>query len=124
MTTNEERATALIEAMIAHDAEILTAGPADTGDRTHGPGAIVQALAEAGLLAPDLPPVIVDDFDERPHVTITGTHAQDRARLRVNKHGVFQAVNAWSDPMDPAEARERAYALLALANHAEGGTDD
>lgn len=30
-----------------------------------------RALAAAGLLAPDLPPVIVDDFDERPHVTIT-----------------------------------------------------
>lgn len=122
MTTNEARAAALIEAMIEHDVEILAADPADTGDRTHGPGAIVQALAKTGLLAPDLPPVIVDDFDERPHVTITGTHEKDKARLRVNEHGVFHAINAWSDPMNPAEARERAYALLALSNHVEGGT--
>lgn len=83
-----------------------------------------DALAKAGLLAPDLPPVVVDDFDERPHVTITGTHPKDNARLRVDEHGVFHAVNAWSDPRNPAEARERAYALLALANHVEGDTDD
>lgn len=121
MTTNAARAAALIEAMIEHDVEILTADPADTGDRTHGPGAIVQALAKTGLLAPDLPPVIVDDSDERPHVIITGTHEKDKARLRVNEHGVFHAINAWSDPMNPAEARERAYALLALTNHVEGG---
>ena len=52
MTTNAARAAALIEAMIEHDVEILAADPADTGDRTHGPGAIVQALAKTGLLAP------------------------------------------------------------------------
>lgn len=81
---------------------------------------IAYDLHAAGLLAPDLPPVIVDDFDECPHVTITGTHAKDKARLRVNEHGAFHAINAWSDPMNPAEARERAYALLALANYSEG----
>lgn len=83
-----------------------------------------DALAKAGLLAPDLPPVTVDDFDDRPHVTITGARKGDKARLRVAEHGAFHAVDAWSDPRNPAEARERAYALLALADHVEGGTDD
>lgn len=50
--TNIDRAAALIEAMIEHDVEILADDPADAGDRTHGPGAIAQALADAGLLAP------------------------------------------------------------------------
>lgn len=124
MTTNAARAAALIEAMIEHDVEILTADPADAGDRTHGPGAIVQALANTGLLAPDLPPVRVGDLDGRPHVIIAGSLERHDARLRVDEDGRFRAVNAWSDPRNPAEARERAYALLALANHVEGGTHE
>lgn len=103
-------------------ADVLRAVRADR--ITLSPEASARALAAAGLLAPDLPPVVVDDSDERPHVTITGAHKAYKARLRVDEHGVFRAVNAWTDPMNPAEARERAYALLALANHAEGGTDD
>ena len=59
---NIDRAAALIEAMIEHDVEILAADPADTRDRTHGPGAIVQALADAGLLAPE--PQIIRTADE------------------------------------------------------------
>lgn len=50
--TTIDRATGLIEAMIEHDVEILAADPADTGDRTHGPAAIAQALADAGLITP------------------------------------------------------------------------
>lgn len=83
---------------------------------------VARALTDAGLLMPDLPPVHVNEFDEHPHVIITGTHAEDKARLRVDEHGRFHAINAWSDPMNPAEARERAYALLALADHVEGDT--
>lgn len=116
--TNIDRAEAILAARYVTD-QMEGDGAANCFD-----AAAAQALADAGLLAPDLPPVVVDEFDERPHVTITGTHVQDDARLRVNEHGAFQAINAWSDPMNPAEARERAYALLALANHVEESTDD
>lgn len=119
MTTNLDRAEAILAARYQTD-QMEGDGAANCFDAA----AAADALAKAGLLAPDLPPVVVDEFDERPHVTITGTHVQDDARLRVNEHGAFHAVNAWSDPMNPAEARERAYALLALANHVEGSTDD
>lgn len=50
--TTIDRAVGLIEAMIEHDVEILAADPADTDDRTHGPAAIAQALADAGLITP------------------------------------------------------------------------
>ena len=115
MTTNIDRAEGIIYEAI-------------TGDGFSAPELrtrhAARALAEAGLLAPELPPVIVDDLDERPHVIITGTHAEDKARLRVDEHGRFHAINAWSDPMNPAEARERAHALLALADHVEGTIHD
>lgn len=78
-----------------------------------------RALAAAGLLMPDLPPVHVNEFDERPHVIITGALERHGARLRVDERGKFHAINVRSDPMTPAEARVRAYALLALAQHME-----
>ena len=112
MTTNETRAAEVIAEVFRP----LVKGYADALGRD-----LAVQLDKEGLLAPDLPTVTVDDLDERPHVTIPGEH---KARLRVNEHGVFHAVNAWSDPMNPAEARERAHALLALANHVEGDPDD
>ena len=114
MTTNIDRARALIERVaggIACDGD---------GDLTF----IADELHAAGLLAPDLPPVIVDDFDERPHVIISGAWPPEAAWLRVDEHGRFHAINGRSDPMNPAEARERAHALLALANHTEGTIHD
>lgn len=83
-----------------------------------------RTLAAAGLLMPDLPPVRVDDLDERPHVIITGALERHGARLRVDEHGKFHTVNVRSDPMTPAEARVRAYALLALAQHMESAPVD
>ena len=83
---------------------------------------VARALTDAGLLMPDLPPVRVDESDERPHVVISSAWPPHTARLRVDEHGKFHAINAWTNPTTPAEARERAYALLALADHAEGDT--
>lgn len=77
--------------------------------------AITQALADAGLLAPDLP--------EHDVISANGTPVW-RADRTLMTTAVENKVNMWIPEVieivyTPDEARQQAHMLLAAANHAE-----
>lgn len=104
MTTNIDRAEQVIQGLVDHP---------------ETPEIVAQALADAGLLASDLPTVEIDD-EGAPYVTVTGCYDDAPGIIRVDADGAFHARNVSSAPTGPAEARERGAAYLALAQHVEG----
>lgn len=70
---------------------------------------ITERLADAGLLAPDLPESEDNTFLEYEDCTVWAAPRRNKVRLEVT-----------DSRFTPDEAREVAHALLAAANHAEG----
>ena len=99
------------------------------GDHTLGAGALAEALADAGLLTPELPEPYTFPSGEREWGTIDGF-------VNLHPDGTITAVYDRRDEDDvlagmkieagellftsPSDARAIACALLAAADHAEG----
>lgn len=90
-------------------------GGLESIDREYG-GAMdgaAQALAAEGLLAPDLPEPDGGSWHTRSHTTTTASN------------GLVHLVDLGRNiALTPTEARDLALALMAAANHAEGGKHD
>lgn len=118
MTTNTERAADRVAEMVAHDVDVLAADPADENGQAYGPAKIARAAITAATA--ELPAVHLD-ADNRPQVFVTAIRPGQVGNVRVDKDGAFRTIGAWGDPQNAAEARERAYAYLALADALESG---
>lgn len=109
MTTNIDRAAAIIAPWIEKE----WGHPEDNAESA------ADALADAGLLMPDIPePDDVDPEREAtwvPHPLVYAVYAY--------KHGLYGTWNVAMDsaPSDlsPEDTRRLAYALLAAADHAK-----
>lgn len=110
MTTNTDRAAKIIADAFR---------PAMRGHADSIGGDLARELHKAGVIAPDLPTVEIDD-EGAPYVTVTGCYDDAPGIIRVDADGAFHARNVSSAPTGPAEARERGAAYLALAQHVEG----
>ena len=111
MTTNIDRAAKIIADAFR---------PAMKGHADSIGGDLARELHKAGVIAADLPAVRVD-ADNRPQVFVTAIRPGQVGNVRVDKDGAFRTISAWGDPQNAAEARERAYAYLALADALESG---
>lgn len=70
---------------------------------------------------PKLP--AVSQYGGQPCVYITGCYTGIPGRVTIDEHGTYRTINAWSDPENADQARERAAAYLALANHQDAITE-
>ena len=104
-------------------------------DQMEGDGAVgcfdaaaaVEELREAGLLAPDLPPITVDDLD-RPSVTVGPASPGDArdtrmGRILLEEDGLISTTGVPNPYRSIDQARAHALAILAMCNHAEGEPD-
>lgn len=85
-------------------------------------GIIVKRLADAGLLAPDLPePDECPPDIHKPGWRIGLFDAQCAAAF-AGRVWITDS-SGWGAPFRPEQARAAAYKLLAAANHAEGNQE-
>ena len=105
-------------------------------DQMEGDGAVgcfdaaaaVEELHAAGLLAPDLPPVTVDEYG-RPSVTVGPSTPGDARDTRVGHilmegDGRIFTTGVPTPYRSIDQARAHALAILAMCNHAEGNHHD
>ena len=91
---------------------------------------IAAALATEGLLAPDLPPVIVDELD-RPSATVgpaspaPGAGGETRiGRVVLDMDGRIFTTGVPNPYRSIGQARAHALAILAMCNYVEGTTHE
>lgn len=123
--TNIDRAESILAARYQTD-QMEGDGAANCFDAA----AAAEELHAAGLLAPDLPTVTVDELD-RPSATVgpaspaPGAGGETRiGRVVLDMDGRIFTTGVPNPYRSIGQARAHALAILAMCNHVEGTTHD